>query len=63
MKADIWSIGVVFYQMLYGKYPFEGKSDPDILKKIQTTKPDFSSVKIGPQARNFIERCLTENVS
>ena len=27
MEADIWSIGVVYYQLLYGKYPFMGVSD------------------------------------
>lgn len=27
MEADIWSIGVVYYQLLYNKYPFMGKSD------------------------------------
>ena len=24
LKADIWSIGVVFYQLLTGKYPYSG---------------------------------------
>ena len=24
LKADIYSIGVIFYQMIYGKYPFYG---------------------------------------
>lgn len=22
--ADIWSLGVVFYQMLFGTYPYQG---------------------------------------
>ena len=25
-EADIWSIGIVFYQMLFGKYPYKGKN-------------------------------------
>jgi len=61
MEADIWSVGVVYYQLLYGKYPFNGFSDEDILKKIESTKPDFSGVNLSPNAHNFIERCLTDN--
>lgn len=26
MEADIWSLGVVYYQFLYGRYPFHGKN-------------------------------------
>jgi len=34
LEADLWSIGVVYYQMIYGKYPFTGNSDSIILRKI-----------------------------
>jgi serine/threonine protein kinase len=54
MEADIWSVGVVYYQLLYGKYPFMGISDLDILKKIENTKPDFGGVNLSANARNFI---------
>jgi len=27
MKADIWSLGIVFYQMIYGKYPYFGVNE------------------------------------
>jgi serine/threonine protein kinase len=33
----------------------------DILKKIETTKPDFNGINLSANARNFIERCLTDN--
>lgn len=61
MEADIWSVGVVFYQLLYGKYPFMGMSDNEILKKIEQTRPNFSGVNLSENARNFIDRCLTDN--
>lgn len=27
MYADIWSIGIVYYQMIFGYYPFVGPTD------------------------------------
>jgi serine/threonine protein kinase len=58
-KADIWSVGVVFYQLIYGDYPFKGISDHDILNKIKTTRPTYSNINISDKAKDFIERCLT----
>ena len=58
-KADIWSIGVVYYQMLFGKYPYVARNDYDLLKKLKTTLPDYTGKKISPNAKDFIERCLT----
>ncbi len=58
-EADIWSLGVVYYQLLYGKYPYIGMSDMDILNKIKNSRPDFNGVNLSPYARNFIDKCLT----
>jgi serine/threonine protein kinase len=46
-EADIWSLGVVYYQMLYGKYPFVGVRHTEILKKIKTSRPDYKGVNIS----------------
>ena len=55
-KADIWSIGVSYYQMIYGIYPFIGGMNvPALLKIIQNQKtPDFDDVKITQNTRSFI---------
>ena len=34
-KADLWSVGVVYYQMLFGETPFFGFSMPDLIKDIK----------------------------
>ena len=38
-RADIWSIGVVFYSMLTKRIPYKGDKREDILKKILTCNP------------------------
>ncbi len=35
-KADLWSIGVCFYQMLFGKTPFEAKNYEELKEKVKT---------------------------
>lgn len=52
-------MGVVYYQLLYGRYPFIGMSDPEILKKIKNSRPDFTGIIISEDAKDFINRCLT----
>ena len=44
-KTDIWSIGVIFFELLYGRKPFaEGVSQTKILKQgtmLKAVKVDF----------------------
>ena len=60
LKADIWSLGVVFYQMIYGRYPYSGKDDFELFEKSQS-KPSFAGVNISPNVKDFIVKCLTHN--
>ena len=33
-KADIWSLGIIFFQLIYLEYPFKGKNEAQILASI-----------------------------
>ena len=56
-KADIWSLGVVYYQMLYGKYPFMAKSEYQLIQNLKNQKPKFDS-SVSQLSNDFIDKCL-----
>jgi len=63
-KVDVWSAGVIFYQMLYGKKPFGNNlSQHKILQDgiiIKSANVDFpAKPQVATQAKEFICRCLT----
>ncbi|KAK3381342.1 kinase-like domain-containing protein [Podospora didyma] len=41
VRADWWSLGVLFYECIYNKRPFEGNSESSLSAVIQAAKPKF----------------------
>lgn len=40
-KADLWSLGVVFYKLLYGNYPFKGKTEGNLISNIESLNVNY----------------------
>ena len=39
-RTDIWSLGIIFYEMITGKFPFRGDFDPAIIYSIMNEEPE-----------------------
>ncbi|CAD8173588.1 unnamed protein product [Paramecium octaurelia] len=59
VKSDIWSIGVMAYQMLTGEHPWVADDPAQLLKSIKSQKLQFPShIPISEDFKEFIKNCL-----
>jgi predicted Ser/Thr protein kinase len=65
-RADLFSLGVILYQWLTGRLPFEGNSSPEIITRILTQEPKpprSVNPEIPPSLEALIIRALAKDPS
>ncbi|CAK84062.1 unnamed protein product (macronuclear) [Paramecium tetraurelia] len=61
-KCDIWSIGILFYECLYGATPWYHETTSQLLKEIQEQPLRFpKQPKVSDISKSFIRNCLQIN--
>lgn len=50
----MYSLGVVFYKMIFGDYPYKAKKKEDFIKLIKTNNPYMGHLKIDPIIKKLI---------
>src|SRR5262245_13778191 len=63
-RADIFSFGVVIYEMIAGRAPFTGATASDCIAAILKEEPpelSETNQKVTPQLEKIVRRCLEKN--
>jgi len=58
-EIDIYALGVILYELLTGRVPFDGESSQEIIMKHLTADPDLTAVPVGYRA--VIQRALLKD--
>jgi serine/threonine-protein kinase len=62
-RADVWAFGVLLYEMLTGRHPFQDEDVSLTLAAVMTSEPDLAQLprEIPPSLGAFLGRCLEKD--
>jgi serine/threonine-protein kinase len=62
-RSDIFSFGVVLFEMLTGRQPFQGETVSDVLASVLAREPDLTALPsdLAPRLIELIKRCLDKH--
>ena len=59
--TDMWSLGILYYVMLQGNYPFRAKTEKDLFEKIRRGEFGYVDGNISEKSKCLIQALIRIN--
>lgn len=59
-RSDVFSLGIVIYEMLAGRLPFRGKNSVDVMHAVMHTEPD-PLANVPPRMQQIVSKALAKD--
>jgi len=56
-KSDLWSVGLIYYELIHGMTPWPAKNELQLINNIMTKNVTFDPA-VSEKSKDFIKRCL-----
>jgi non-specific serine/threonine protein kinase len=63
MASDVWSTGVLFYQLLTGRVPFPAVTFTELSERVRSTEPDPLGADVPGPLTALLSRCLAKDAA
>lgn len=60
-QADIWALGITFYYMATGSFPFPAKNYDELLQMIKLGHLNFANADLDPNIKLLIQKMTSKN--
>ena len=61
-KIDLWSLGIIFFEIFFHKYPYKGNTHNELLTNIQSTSVTIPKNNISTTIINLITKLITNKI-
>ena len=58
---DMWAVGVIAYELAFGKLPFDNEYVSETIECICEKEPNYDKVGVSPFLIQFIKECLNKD--